>query len=98
MSAAENGFHNNAGSQARVDLVVPKPTRKARRKEPDNDHYRSRLPPELPADCVCGYRDGRLWGTAVAAPRGSGEVLSGPSRARNKGACGDGSQWTCTLV
>ena len=30
------------------------------RKEPNNDHYRMRLPPGLPTNCVCGYRNGRL--------------------------------------
>src|SRR5437016_4114790 len=45
------------------------------RKEPNNDHYRMRLSPGLPTNCVCGYRN---WGTAragIAAPRGSGKVL-----------------------
>src|ERR1019366_1748774 len=26
------------------------------RKEPNNDHYRMRLPPGLPTSCFCGYR------------------------------------------
>src|SRR5207302_1871650 len=44
------------------------------RKEPNNDHYRMRLSPGLPTNCVCGYRN---WGTARAgivapAPDGAG--------------------------
>src|SRR4029077_10784415 len=68
------------------------------RKEPDNDHYRSRLSPGLPTDCVCGYGNGRLWRAAIATPGGSGEVLSRSRSPGNEGARGDGSQWTCTLV
>ena len=47
-------FHNNVGSHARVDFGGAKPTKRLERKEPDNDHYRMRLPPGLSANCVCG--------------------------------------------
>src|SRR3989475_1698878 len=47
------------GSHARVKLVVLKPTIRLGRKEP-NDHYRSRLPPRVSANCFGGYRDRRV--------------------------------------
>src|SRR4029453_12029123 len=65
---------------------------------PDHDHYRSRLSPGLPTNCVCGYGNGRLWRAAIATPGGSGEVLSQSRSPGNEGAGGDGSQWACTLV
>jgi transposase len=54
---------------------------------------RSGLPSELPANCICGYRDGRLQRAATWKSRRSGDVLPGFGRARQEGTCGNGSQW-----
>jgi Transposase DDE domain len=70
-------FHNNVGSHARVNFGGGKTNQKARRKEPNNDHYRSRLPPGLSANCVCGYRNWRVPGTTTATPRGSRKIREG---------------------
>src|SRR3989442_13451866 len=46
--------------EARVKLVVLKPTIRLGRKEPNDDHYRSRFPPRVSANCFGGYRDRRV--------------------------------------
>src|SRR5216684_1433768 len=62
-------------------LLSPEPvgwfstTNFTRASEPNNDHYRMRLSPELSANRFCRYRDRGTARAATAAPRGSGEVL-----------------------
>ncbi len=39
---------------------MPKPTDRLGRKEPDDDHYRSRFPSRVPTNCWCRYRQRRV--------------------------------------
>src|ERR1700689_829423 len=84
-----NLFHYNVGSDARVNLVVLKPTNRLGRKEPNDDHYRSRFPPRVSANCFGGYRHRRVPGKAARAWGGRGSVL--PCTGGPEGACWDGS-------
>src|SRR5262252_10835985 len=79
-------------------LVAPTNQKGSGRKEPDNDHYRMRLSPGLPTNCVCRYRNRRLWRAAVGTLSGSARVLSRARDPGKEGACRDGSQWTRALV
>src|SRR6266705_3196835 len=89
---------DNVGSHARVKLVVLKPTNRLGRKEPNNDHYRSRFPPRVSANCFRGYQHGRVPGKAASASRGSGAVLSWLGGCGPAGACWNGGQRARTLV
>src|SRR6202167_262992 len=91
-----NRFHDNVGCDARVKLVVRKPTNRLGRKEPNDDYYRSRFPPRVSANSFGGYRDRRVPGKAASASRGRGNVL--PCAGGPEGAGWDGSQRACTLV
>src|SRR5204863_10002436 len=86
------------GSHARVKLVVLKPTNRLGRKEPNNDHYRSRFPPRVSADCFGGYGHRRVPGKKAGALRRGGEGLSHCCSKRAKGACGYAGQWARALV
>jgi hypothetical protein len=55
-------FHNTVGSRCRVKLVVLKPTNRLGRKEPNDDHYRSRFPPRVSANSFGRYRNRRVSG------------------------------------
>src|ERR1039457_7448385 len=73
-----------------------KPTNRLGRKEPNDDHYRSRFPPRVSANSFGGYRQRRVPGKAASASRGRGNVL--PCTGGPEGAGWDGSQRACTLV
>src|SRR6266576_1517469 len=57
-----------------------------------------RLPPELSANCVCGYGHRGITGTATGALRGSREVLPRSRGPANESTRGDGSQRASALV
>src|SRR5439155_751540 len=67
--------HDNVGSRARVKLVVLTPTNRLGRKEPNNDHYRSRFSPRVSANSFSGHRHRRIPGKTADASRGGGEDL-----------------------
>src|SRR5437764_10016057 len=79
-----------------LELVVPKPTNRLGRKEPNDDHYRSRFPSRVSANSFDGYRDRRVPGEAASASRRGGEVL--PFSSRPEGTHGHGGQRTRALV
>src|SRR5205085_12528385 len=79
-----------------LELEVAKPTNRLRRKEPNDDHYRSRFPSRISTNCFGGYRHRRVPGKAASASRRGGEVL--PCSSRPEGARGHGSQRTRSLV
>ena len=54
--------------ETRVKLVVRKPTKGLGRKEPNMIIIGVRLPPELPTNCFCGYRNRGTAGAATSAP------------------------------
>src|SRR4029077_10704274 len=59
----------------RVNFGGANQPRRPGRKEPNNDHYRMRLPPGLSTNCFCGYRKRGTARAATGPSRGSGEVL-----------------------
>src|ERR1700704_4688595 len=79
-----------------LELEVAKPTNRLGRKEPNDDHYRSRFPPRVSANRIGGYRQRRVPGKAASASGGRGDVL--PWTEGPEGAGWDGSQRACTLV
>src|SRR5881392_2461983 len=81
-----------------LELEVAKPTNRLGRKEPNDDHYRSRFPSRVSTNSFGGDRQRRVPGKALNASRGSRKVLSRPRGASSEGACGHGSQRACPLV
>src|ERR1700692_2332524 len=79
-----------------LKLEVAKPTNRLGRKEPNDDHYRSRFPPRVSANSFGGYRDRRGPRKTASASGGGGSVL--PCTGRPEGAGRDGSQRAWPLV
>src|SRR5205085_12293621 len=76
-----------------LELEVAKPTNRLGRKEPNDDHYRSRFPSRVSANSFGGYR--RVPGEAASASRRGGEVL--PFSSRPERTHGHGGQRTRAL-
>src|SRR5207244_10928593 len=91
-------FHDNVGSRARVKMVLLTPTNRIGRKEPNNDHYRSRFSPRVSANSFSGHRHRRIPGKTADASRGGGEDLPCSGVRGPEGACGNGGQRACSLV
>jgi hypothetical protein len=68
------------------------------RKEPNDDHYRSRLPSLVSANRVVRSRHGRVAGETAFPSRGGRAVLSCPGGCKTGSTCWDGSQRSRTLV
>src|ERR1039457_2910879 len=75
-----------------------KPTNRLGRKEPNDDHYRSRFPPRVSANSFGGYRQRRVPGKAARASRRRGEVLPRCGGCGPEGGCGHGGQRARALV
>src|SRR6476619_4850969 len=58
-----------------LELEVAKPTNRLGRKEPNDDHYRSRFPSRVSTNCFAQHHDRRGRGETACASRGGGEVL-----------------------
>src|ERR1035437_7326473 len=81
-----------------VKLVVAKPTNRLGRKEPNDDHYRSRFPSRVSTNRFAKhhYRRGRR--ETAGTSRGGGEVLPCSSKCGRNSAHRHGGQWARTLV
>ena len=65
--------------------MVLKPTNRLGRKEPNDDHYRSRFPPRVSANSFGGYRHRRVPGKTLAHREEAENVLPCSGRARRYG-------------
>src|SRR5436305_3579972 len=81
-----------------LELEVAKPTNRLGRKEPNDDHYRSRFPSRVSTNRLAQHRDRRDRGKTARTSRRGGEVLPCSRDCGRNSAHRHGSQWARTLV
>src|SRR5512142_1587575 len=81
-----------------VELAVAKPTNRLGRKEPNDDHYRSRFPSRVSTNRFAEHRDRRGRGETARTSRRGGEVLPCSGDCGRSSTHRHGGQWTGTLV
>src|SRR5450755_410683 len=81
-----------------VKLVVAKPTNRLGRKEPNDDHYRSRFPSRVSTNRFAQHHDRRGRGETAGTSRRGGEVLPCSRECGRDSAPWHGGQWARTLV
>src|SRR5450432_852093 len=81
-----------------VELEVAKPTNRLGRKEPNDDHYRSRFPSRVSTNRFAQHHDRRGRGETAGTSRRGGEVLPCSRQCERDSTHWYGGQRARTLV